>query len=181
MKNCRPLLYLACATVFITGCSGNTPEQMATIRGLQEENKVLRARIAGLENEQKTSKQEVQALKQDAKKDFEEHVAKLNEYHRSRIAQLDGEIATLRLELGAIQREKLAMQEILDREPRMELAHRDRYQIELIVMGVLLLMTLLLLGYVALRYRIVRDRLNHLVMERVSELRMIGGSHEQGH
>ena len=93
--------------------------------------------------------------------------------------QLDADIATLRLELGAIQREKLALQETIDREPRIETAKRQHFQIELVVMAVLLLVTLLLLGYVAFRYRGVRDRLHHLTMERVSELRIIGGHHEQ--
>jgi hypothetical protein len=84
----------------------------------------------------------------------------------------------IQLELGAVRREKLALQELVDREPRIAEAHAARSRLELTVLALLLGASLLLLGFLAVRHRGVRERLHLLLMQRVAEMRHLGHSHE---
>ena len=144
------------------GCDKS--EDLKTIQGLQEENKVLREQITTLE----TRISGVASDKDSA-------AAQINEIHRTEVAQLEQQITTLQLNLGAVEREKLALTDVVNREPRIVAATDVRGGIERMILLLILMLSLLMLGFVGLRLRASRDRLHLLTVQCVSELRHIGG------
>jgi len=175
---CVSLLVVTMALVSV-GCGGN-PENK-TIAGLQEQVKVqlaqikdLKQQIEDMKSEKSKGDQSAEIRIAEAKKTYEDQLAKVKELHLQKITLLDHEISDLRLELGSVQREKIAVQEINDRGPRIAAAHSARKEYDLMVLGVLLVILIAVLLYVVFRYRSVHDRLNLLVMQQSSELRRIG-------
>ena len=167
-----PLAWLLCFCTF--GC-GDSNKPNETIRGLQEENRVLREQIALLENNKTASDTELQSQIQSLKAAHEDSLTRERELHRTQAATLEKEIATLRLELGSSQREKIALQEIVDREPRIKDATAARMGTDVWLLALLLGASLLVIVFVVFRYRTASDRLNLLAMQQVGELRRIGG------
>ncbi|GDY06669.1 hypothetical protein LBMAG52_01550 [Planctomycetia bacterium] len=168
----QPLAWLVCLCMF--GC-GDSNKPNETIRGLQEENKVLREQIAILESNKMTSDTELQSQIQSLKTSHEDSLTRERELHQKQAAQLEKEIATLRLDLGSSQREKIALQEIVDRGPRIKDATAARMGTDVLVLALLLGVSLVVLVFVVFRYRSASDRLNLLTMQQVSELRRLGG------
>ena len=164
------IVLLACLCSF--GCAEKPNE---TIRGLQEENKVLREKIGIIEANKKEAGTESQSTIEGLKRNHEDSLTRERELHRSQVAQLEKVIASLRLDFGATQREKLALQEMVEREPRINEAHDSRKGADILVLIVLLGVPLIVLVYVTFRYRTVSDRLNLLTMQQAGELRRIGG------
>ncbi len=171
---------LAVLVAFSCGGCGGEPQNQ-TIPGLQEQTKVqqeqikeLKQQVAGLKNEKVAVDQAGQARIEDIKREYEERQANAEELHRSKLAQLESEISNLRLELGSVQREKIALQELLEREPRIEAANSTRRGYDTIVFGVMIAALIAMLLFVVYRYRSVQDRLNLLTMQQASELRRIG-------
>jgi hypothetical protein len=156
------------------GC-GDSNKPNETIRGLQEENKVLREQIALLESNKSASDKELGSQMRSLKIANEDSLTRERELHRTQAATFEKEIATLRLELGSTQREKIALQEIVDREPRLKEANAARMGTDVWVLSILLGISLLVIVVVVFRYRSSSDRLNLLVMQRVGELRRVGG------
>lgn len=167
-----PLACLLCLCAF--GC-GDSNKPNETIRGLQEENKVLREQIALLESNKAASDTELQSQIQSLKTTYEDSLTRERELHRTQAATLENENATLRLKLGSSQREKIALQEIVDREPRIKDATAARMGTDVWVLTLLLGASLLVIVFVVFRYRSASDRLNLLTMQQVGELRRIGG------
>jgi len=125
----------------------------------------------------KHNEHRIAQIRQDHQKRMDDMNASMTdiiENHRSKASQLEGHIASLRLELGAVQRENIAMRQILDAGPRIDGAKANRLAVGLAVLAVMFLLTLLALGYTAMKYRGTRDRLNLCVMKEVSALRKIG-------
>lgn len=158
----------------VFGC-GDSNKPNETVRGLQEENKVLREKIAILESDKTANSTELQSQMQNMKTANENSLTRERELHRKNEAILEKEIATLRLELGSSQREKIALKEIVDRDPRIKEANAARMGTDVLVLIFLLGASLLVIVFVVFRYRSVSDRLNLMVMQQVSELRRIGG------
>jgi hypothetical protein len=177
-----PLAWIVCLCIF--GCGD--PNEKKTIQGLQEENKSLREQIK-LNGDNKTAnKEEVQAQIKSLKDENEALVKRLKnensdslikerELHQTRMAQFESEIASLRLELTSIKRERLALQEMVDREPNIKNALLEHNNMGNWVFALLLGTALLILGFFVFRWRITSDRLNLLTMQQVGELRRIGG------
>jgi hypothetical protein len=181
---CKPSIVSIGIVALAVACTGcDKKEQNQTVPGLQEQAKVQQGQIKDqanqieqLKDERKTTEQETHVRIEDAKKEFEDRLAKAEELHRLKVDQLESEIAKLRLELGSAQREKIALREINEREPRISAANSARKGYDLMVMGVLLILLIAVLLYVVFRYRSVHDRLNLLVMQQSSELRRIGAN-----
>lgn len=112
----------------------------------------------------------------ELKREYEDRRVDDTRLQSERSAHLEGQIAELRLELSAIQRDKLQLQEIVDQSPRIEQTKAIHHEWDLLVLGLLLLLSLLVIGFVAYRYREARDRLHLLTMQQVSELRRLGGA-----
>jgi hypothetical protein len=166
-----PVWLLSLCTI---GCSDlHKPNE--TIQGLQEENKVLREQTTLLENNKKVSVEELQSQMQSLKTAHEESLTRERELHHKQAAALEKEIASLRLELSSSQREKIALQEIVDREPRIKDATAARMGTDLWVLALLLVLSLLMNVFVVFSYRSANDRLNLLAMQQVGELRRLGG------
>jgi hypothetical protein len=156
--------FAVCLVGALVGCEKDDGKN-ETIHGLQEENKVLREKIADLEKRIGTIASDKDAAQ-----------AQVQEIQRTKVAQLEQDIATLRLELGATQREKLALQELVDQTPRIDIARDRRAITERMVLFTMLGSVLLLLGFLATRYCSTRDRLHLLTMVNVAELRQLGGA-----
>jgi hypothetical protein len=169
---CWQLTWLLCLCIF--GCGGSTKPN-ETVRGLQEENKVLREQISLLENNKSDSEKDLQSQIRSLKQANEDSLTREREIHRNQVAQLEKEIATLRLNLGSSQREKIALQEIVDREPRIKDATEARIGTDVWVLSLLLGASLVMIVFVLFRYRSASDRLNLLTIQQVGELRRIGG------
>jgi hypothetical protein len=177
--NALRVLHLAILAMLLTGCGDSNEKK--TLQGLQEENKVLREKIADLQKQITDLKalstgasREWERVKAGLQKDHEDRLAKEKELHRARVAQLDKEIADLRLQLGAPQRERIALQEILDVKPRVQDATSVRKGMDVMILLLLVGVLVIVLTYVAYRYRSANDRLNLLTMREVAELRQLG-------
>jgi hypothetical protein len=155
----------------LTGCG--VPAENSTIGGLQEENRVLREKIAGLEDRMKSVQAERDARETSLKKEFEESRSRMQQLHQERVSQLEGTVAGLRLELGVVQRERIALQELVDRRPRVEEAHQVREGIAQTILFVFLALSLILLVMVAARYRTLRERMNTFIIQNASSYRVV--------
>jgi len=176
---CIAILFSAITSLLsLQGCGNNSSPQNETIRGLQEENRVLKNESTGLEKKLASLRQEMQKLEGEQehntetfKKEYDEIQARERELHRAESAKYEKEIANLRLQLGSTQREKIALQEILDSKPRIADAKKERTGLDTLVLLLLLGILLMVLTYVAYRYRTVSDRLNLLTMHQIGQMR----------
>ena len=148
-----PTLMQWCALLSIAalipghGCDSGADKQ--TLRGLQEENRVLKESVANLQ-------QQAQAIKTDRHEDVtalkkaqQEELGKLRDLQREKTSQLERTVADLRLELNSTQRERLALQAIVDQRPRVQEAVQVRFGIERLVWLVFLVCALAALMLVA--------------------------------
>lgn len=173
-------LSLGMAFLVLAGC-GDKPNE--TVRGLQEENKVLRERIQTLEKEkadtENSGNKRVEVIRgdqQQRQKELEDSIVKLQEVHRTKVSQLESELASLHLELGATHREKIALQQALDASPRIEAGNNRSAFYGQIVLAIMLLLSVFFGLFFALRFWRTRDRLNHVVLTEVAQLRRIGAN-----
>lgn len=163
------------------GCGKTNPE-LKTIQGLQEENKVLREQIDGLrvqieshESKKVESKTDFDLRIQALENEHKANLTKQSELNQKQASLFQSESATLRLELVTVQRERLALRELVDREPIIQEAKVLRSSTDSIVVFLLLGISILVSVILVIRYRSVSDRLNLLTMQQVSELRRLGG------
>jgi hypothetical protein len=157
----------------VSGCSAS--DENTTPRGLQEENRVLRKAISGLEGQVKTLQAERAAGESSLNKDFEDRLSKLQQFHQEKLVQEEATVAGLRLELGAVQREKLAYRELIDRTPRVREAWEVRAGVAQTVQAILFVVPLVLLVMVAMKYHSLRDRMNLFVTQNASSYRAVEG------
>ncbi len=155
----------------VPGCGGS--EENTTLRGLQEENRVLRKAIVGLEGQIKALQVERAASESSLKQDFEDRQSKLHQLHQEKFAQQEGTVAGLRLELGAVQRERLAYRELVDRSPRIREAQEVRTGVAQTVLAILFVVPLVLLLMVTMKYRSLRERMNLFVTQNASSYRAL--------
>ncbi len=153
----------------VPGCGES--DDNTTLRGLQEENRVLRKAIAGLEGQIKALQVERAASESRLKRDFEDRQSRLQQLHQEKLAQREGTVAGLRLELGAVQRERLAYRELVDRTPRAREAQEVRTGVAQTVLAILFVVPLVLLLMVAMKYRALRERMNLFVTQNASTYR----------
>lgn len=124
--------------LLIVGCKDS--EQLNTIKGLREENLVIKRDNSNLQNKVKEYEEKLQTtnmsgderlerLKKEHKDTIEqlkqEHQASITrtkEIHAKEISVLKGENADLSLKWGASQRENLVLREIVDAGPEVEKA-----------------------------------------------------------
>jgi len=161
------------AVCLVTGCGQSGDKE--TVRGLQEENRVFAARIAELEDQVRTLREENKAAKSLMKKEFEEHLTKVQQLQREKTAQLEGTIAELRLELGTVQREKLLLQETLDQGPRVQEAIGVRFSIERAIWILFLVVAVSLVLLLASKYFSLRSQLYSYIVRNVAGARNTGG------
>jgi len=165
------LVVTACVSTF--GC-GNDQKLKETVKGLQEENTVLREKISDLEKRIEARDTESQSGVERIKKEHEDFLTNERETHRSQIAQIEKEVATLQLELGAAKREKIALQEMIEREPRIIAARENLMRTDGFVLAIMLLILLMIVTFLVFRCRSVSDRLKLLTMQQAGELRRLG-------
>jgi len=160
-------LLLSCSS----GCSKS--QQNETVRGLQEENKVRSGQVTDLQQQVTTLKAEIDASKATMAKEFEDRLAKVRLLHEEKVKHLEGQNATLMLELGSVRQEKLTLQEILDQRPRLQDASQTRFGIERTIWMVLVVLPLVILFMVASKYHKLRGQLNLHVVQQASALRQL--------
>ena len=178
---CLSFLLAGILAFTLQGCGGGSPPQNETIRGLQEENRVRKDESTGLDKKVASLQQERQKLIEEQaskvkalKNEFDEIQSKERELHRLESAKYEKEIANLQLQLGSSQREKIALQEIVDSKPRVAEAKQVRSGLDNLVLLLLLGIVLMVLAFVAYRYRTVSDRLNFLTMHQIGHMRHLG-------
>lgn len=167
-------LFLGFASVLLcclSGCSKS--EQNETVRGLQEENKVKSGQVVDLQQQVTTFRAEDKAGKATMLKEFEDRLAKMRLLHEEKVKQLEGQNATLMLELGSVRQEKLTLQEILDQRPRLQDAGQTRFGIERTIWMVLVVLPLVILFMIASKYHKLRGQLNLHVVQQASALRRL--------
>src|SRR5688572_13137800 len=161
----RLVLLVLLVLTLAPGCDSG---QDRTVQGTNERNKHLEKRNAELERELARLKQESEASRSSSNADFESRLTKLQELHRRQVAELEGSVASLRLELGARQREQLVLEEVHERRPRLAEAVKGRFGIERTVWMVLLFAALVMLAWVALRLTVLRREVGNLVVRRAA-------------
>lgn len=177
MKGFDLLLFATVASLVCLGTfgCGKTNTELKTIQGLQEENKVHRGRIESLERERNEGGTDCNLKLQTLKDEHAANLTKQSELNQKQASMHQSELASLRLELGTVQRERLALQELIDREPIIKEANSLRCSTDIFVMVLLLGLLVLAIVILVIRFRSVSDRLNLLTMQQVSELRRLGG------
>ncbi len=153
---------LCLLSLLVTGCGDK--QEKKTIRGLQEENRVQRDEIARLH-----------ARIEDLKAESRESEAAIVKRCKQKLADAESKLTSLRLELGAIQREKLVVDDLVESAPRVQMAKSARFVAERLIYLVLIGIALTFAGLFCLRWKRTNDRLQQLVMQDVSDLRRIGG------
>ena len=151
-----PTLMQCCALLAIAalipghGCDSSPDKQ--TLRGLQEENRVLKESVANLQQQTQAIKSDRQENVTGLKKAQQEELGKLRGLQREKTSQLEHTVADLRLELSSTQRERLALQAIVDQRPRVQEAVQIRFGIERLVWLVFVVCALAALMLVAGKY-----------------------------
>jgi hypothetical protein len=144
------LLLLLFALAIGYGCGSSEDKQ--TLRGLQEENRLLKERLAELQQQSQALRADKQENVSELKEEHKDQLTKLRELQQDKSAQLERTITDLRLELSSAQRERLTLQEIVDQRPRQQQAAHIRFGIERLVWLALLTSALAALLLVASKY-----------------------------
>ena len=155
------------------GCRDS--DHPVTRQGLGEENRVLRGSVADLKATSAAMKAERKDAEDALRRDHGEQLTRLRDLHSERVAQLEGELAALRLELGAAHRERLALKTTLDRRPRVDAARRARSADAVALLGAAAAAALGALGVVSWRYRSLRHRLSTFAEGLATRQRTPGG------
>jgi hypothetical protein len=167
-----PTLMQWCALLSIAalipghGCDSSTDKQ--TLRGLQEENRVLKESIANLQEQAQAIKTDRLADVTALKKAQQEELGKLRELQREKTSQLEQTVADLRLELSSTQRERLALQAIVDQRPRVQDAVQVRLGIERLVWLVFLVCALAALMLIAGKYVRLQRQIAQSVLQQAT-------------
>ncbi|HEV3445269.1 MAG TPA: hypothetical protein VG099_11540 [Gemmataceae bacterium] len=160
------LLLLLFALAIGYGCGSSEDKQ--TLRGLQEENRLLKERLAELQQLSQALRTDKQENVSELKEEHKDQLTKLRELQQDKIAQLERAITDLRLELSSAQRERLALQEIVDQRPRQQQAAHIRFGIERLVWLALLTSALAALLLVASKYTRLHRQVAQVLLQRVA-------------
>ena len=170
------LLTLAILSWGVLSFSGCGSEDNTTIQGLQEENRGLKEDVSSLKAELKEKREQHKQSVEQLKRDSAEKVTELKELNRQKLRAVEGKLASVRLELGAVQREKLALEDLAESGPRKQMAQNSRFMTERLAYLVLLGTGLFIAGVFCFKWKRTNDRLQQVVLQEVSDLRRIGGT-----
>src|SRR5207253_217421 len=102
------------------------------------------------------------------KEEHKDQLTKLRELQRDKIVQLERTITDLHLELSNAQRERLALQEIVDQRPRLQQTAHVRFGIERLVWLALLTSALAALLLIGSKYTRLHRQLAHALLQRAA-------------
>ena len=174
----RLILWLAlfcCLNVF--GCGDSEAHQ--TLVAANERVNDLKKENARLEQQDKDLQAQMARKEADLTKRYEERLTSLKrdlddrqargyQLQEAKVAQLESTIASLRLELGTVGREKIALQGLVDRKPRIEAVQKIRSGRIEAVLGLFGGLTLIVLVVVGSKYRVLRQQHDLLVVQRAA-------------
>ncbi len=176
-----PLIY----GLALSGCGGSQEEHRSLVAAnervndLLKENARLEETVKALQTQLTRRETELAAKHEkelvSLKQELEDRQARRHQLSDEKVAQLENVIAGLRLELGAVQREKLVLQDLVDRAPRIADVKRARSTMIDAVLGIFGGLTLIVLIVVGARYRVLRHRHDLLVVQRAASLQPRGG------
>lgn len=160
------LLLLLFALAIGYGCGSSEDKQ--TLRGLQEENRLLKERLAELQQQSQTLRTDKQENVSELKEEHKDQLSKLRELQGDKIALLERTITDLHLELSNAQREQLALQEIVDQRPRQQQAAHIRFSIERLVWLALLTSALAALLLIGSKYTRLHRQVAQALLQRAA-------------
>jgi hypothetical protein len=160
------LLLLLFALAFGYGCRSSEDKQ--TLRGLQEENRLLKERLAELQQQSQALRTDKQENVSELKEEHKDQLSKLRELQGDKIALLERTITDLHLELSNAQREQLALQEIVDQRPRQQQAAHIRFSIERLVWLALLTSALAALLLIGSKYTRLHRQVAQALLQRAA-------------
>ena len=166
-------LYVKWATCFaaialLLSSSGCDSEEKKTLLGanerisaLERDNKHLLAEVARKEAELVAGKTTLSA-------DFDKQLTTVKELNRQRVADLEGQVASLQIQLGSVSRERLTLQEIVDLKehgPQMMQASMNR---ERLVWATCVFACVIPLLWVTTRFAAMKRSLNPYLLRRAA-------------
>ena len=171
MKSKHHSLILLALLTSLVGCGDNNERK--TIIGLQEQvqNKDEQIEMLKKDNEIVRSRSENDYKSSEAR--HKEEVTNLRKLHHSEVGELKDKVADLQLELGAVSKEKIVMEELIAQENSVESGNENRSWLYLLGMAVLNLVMLLILLFGFVRYQQAVTTRELMTMQQVGDLRRI--------
>lgn len=132
--------------------------------------------VQGANERIKAQQREIEDLKQqirDLKIERDQDKTQIADRWRTLLADEEKKVSELRMQMASIERERQALQDVVQSGPRAEMARGDRFVMERIIYLVLVLVSLMLSAFMAVKWKRTHDRLQHLVMSEVADVRRL--------
>ena len=169
--NIRYKITLLVLLAAIVGC-GDDKERETKI-GLQEQVENRDDQIAKLQKDNEIVRSRSENDYKASETRHKEEITNLRELHRLEMVQLNDKVADLQLELGAVSKEKIVMEELIAQECAVKSGNEDRGRLYLLGMAVLNLAMLLIMLFGFVRYQQAVTARELMTMQQVGELRRI--------
>lgn len=173
----KHIISTALCCVLLAGCNASNDDHHNQLESANEriadQNKLIADRDAQIQN----LKQEVDAKKQDRTEAetrlMEKHKAEitaLKEFHAKQIADLDTKNADLQMQLGLSEKQRLALQGIIDQPDRLAAIRAENSSIERVIWFTICLASLGVACFVGMRYFTLRTKRREDLVRVVAKL-----------
>lgn len=173
----KALFVAVLACVALSGCTSS--EEYKDLLAANERIAALLRTIA--ENEQKIAARdaELATVKASDAKDFEaiqtrhrDELSRRDEQHRTATAELEKRNSELMLELGASEKQRIALQEMVDQPKTVEAAERQSFAVERFVWLMLLLLPTVASFFLLSRYLHERGKTRDALVGLIGQMKM---------
>ncbi len=164
-KHAIPMLILSAA---FCGC-GADPEERATLEGANDRIQALLKNKEMAEEELRKAKQDFDQQVATLKSTYERKEQEMGESHRQRVAALEEKLADFRMELSMSEKQRLALEEVVEQPQRLEAMRQNAFAGERTVWIVLVFVALSVGAVFAFRYHALRKERRENIVRVISE------------
>ena len=169
--------FLALAVAILLGCAQDQDdtETRRSLAGANDRIQALIRNIKTLEGENAALKQGFDTQSRSLKATYDRELQTANETNRQKVAGLEEQLADLRMALSVSEKQRLALQEVVDQPDRVMVLRENNFAMERVVWISLLFISAIVSICFAVRYHGLRKQRRENIVRVVSELSNTGG------
>jgi len=154
----------------LTSCGGTDPELRKELEAANDRIRVLILNNQTLEDSIGRLEAEFEKDKKHLKEMYKNETGTITENYRQKIADLESQIADLRMELSITNRQRLALQEAVDQPDRLKVLQEDNFAMERMVWIITICLCIIFAVVVSLKSLAYRNSRRENVVRLISEL-----------
>lgn len=146
--------------IFLIGCGDN---EISEVKAANERIRVLENNLRTLEQENERLQVTMEGRTEELKSFYDDRIRQLRNDHRLKVADLESKLSEYRMNLSLSEKERIALQEVIDHPERLNEIQRNNFGIERVIWIVLVFIFIGASGFYASKYYYDKPRRENIV------------------